>query len=289
MKKTKLSSSEIHDLINRYNSDLKKIEFQASELNLTISQLESLLKNLTGLEKTASQKTKKRKSTPVTVVSKSKKKRGRPAKKVSVKKSAVTKNPAITSKKVKQKKSAVKSTRKATANATLKTTPKKVAKATLKITPKKVAKATPKKVAKVSAKKVAKATPKKAAEATPKNAVKDAPKEIKTIAKQKKVKKTESKKGYKLTFWDEYVIESIKQSGKVRITQEIVDFVTIKMKESGKGASDSEIQNKVIRSLQKLANRRSDLKKVPYEGKGLAYALPEWMGDNGKLNKEFKR
>jgi hypothetical protein len=235
MKKTKLSSSEIHDLINRYKSDLKKLEFQASEVNLTISQLESLLKNVAGIEKAAILKTKKRKPTPVTLVtSKTKKKRGRPAKKSLKGKKTALPGKTVTSQK--------------------KSLPKKTATITKTTKQKKIV-AKPKKI----------------------------------VAKPKKLKKAEDKKGYKLTFWDEYVIESIKQAGKVRITQEIVNFVSAKMKETGKNASDVEIQNKVTRSLQKLANRRGDLKKVPFEGKGLAYALPAWFGDNGKLNKENKR
>ncbi len=239
MKKSKLSSSEIHDLINRYKSELKKIEFQASEVNLTISQLESSLKNVAGIEKAARLKTKKRKSTPIIVVpSKTKKRRGRPTKK------------------------------------SAKTKPVKASK---------IAKSTKSKTAKVI-------LPKKASLANKKTKSKKiVAKPNKIVDTLKKAKKPATKKGYKLTFWDEYVIESIKQAGKVRITQEIVNFVTAKMKETGKIASDKEIQNKVIRSLQKLANRRNDLKKVAYEGKGLAYALPAWYGDNGKLNKEFKR
>jgi hypothetical protein len=238
MKKTKLSSSEIHDLITRYKSELKKLEFQSSEINLTISQLESRLKNIKGSEKVARTKTKKRKTASVKVLlTTAKKKRGRPAKKAtSVKKAIKAKHPIK-------------------AKALTKTAQLKKAVTTKKIAKQKKIKTKPQKVS----------------------------------PKAKKVLKSDTKKGYKLTFWDEYVIESIKQAGKVRITHEILQFVTEKMKATGKSASDTEIQNKVIRSLQKLANRRNDLKKVPYEGKGLAYALPAWFGENGKLNKEFKR
>jgi hypothetical protein len=38
--------------------------------------------------------------------------------------------------------------------------------------------------------------------------------------------------------------------------------------------------------LQKLANRREDIKKVPYEGRGMAYALPEWLNGQGVIKKK---
>ena len=61
------------------------------------------------------------------------------------------------------------------------------------------------------------------------------------------------------------------------------------MKDSGKSVNDAEVKNKVTRSLQKLANRRNDLKKVAFPGKGHAYALPEWLSEKGKLGTAFKR
>jgi len=221
MKRTKLSSNEIKDLIHKYKSELKKLEFQASDIDRTISQLEGLLKKAAGAKK-SSLKNKKTKSTSSNkVASKKKGKKGRPRKKAV----AATKTANI--KKAAAKKKVVKS----------------------KLLP-------------VGAKKKSQPKP---------------------------YKKAVQKTGYRLTFWDEYVIESIKQAGKVRITQEIVDYVSSKLQADGKSFDIREIQNKVIRSLQKLVNRRNELKKVPFEGKGLAYALPTWFAENGKLNKEYKR
>jgi hypothetical protein len=215
MKKTQLSSSEIQDLIGKYKSERKKLEFQISEVDYTISQLESTIKSVAGLEKAAILKTKKRKSTKVVIAKAATgKKRGRPAKKTEVAKKA-----PLTKKALKTKKSA------------------------------------------------------KAA----KKAV------------EKKATKSKIKKGYKLSNWDLLVVNSLKDSGKVRITQEIIDYVGAKMKESGKNVSEVEVKNKVIRSLQKLANRRGELKKASFAGKGFAYALPEWMNDKGKLNQDHKR
>jgi hypothetical protein len=225
MKKSNLSSLEIQDLINRYRSEIKKLNFQMAEVNATISQLEKTLKNVAEIEKSTLIKKKKPKPALVTLSqNKTKKKRGRPAKKAATKKKKVTEKKQVIEKKTSKAKKAGR--------------PKKT---------------------------------------------------NKPVKTTKKLRKTSGKKGYKLSLWDTLVVDSIKDSGKARITQEIIDFVSAKLKESGKPASDTEVKNKVIRSLQKLANRRNELKKVPYPGKGFAYAIPEWTDEKGKIKKEFNR
>jgi hypothetical protein len=200
MSKTQLSSSEIQDLINRYHSELKKLEFQVDEVITTIAQLERLLENVNGREKSAIAKVKIKKSKSLTTAPSSssalvkKGKRGRP-KKIKVKE-------------------------------------------------------------------------------------KDSP--------QKAIKKVK-KSGYKLSIWDQYVIDSLKQAGNVRITQEIIDFVKNKASLDKLKTTDEEIKNKVTRSLQKLANRRNDITKVPYKGKGFAYAIPAWFNSKGKLDNKYKK
>ncbi len=212
MSKTQLSSSEIQDLINKYHSELKKLEFQTDDVITTIAQLERLLENVSGREKIAISKVKVKKSKSLAAISGSatsstkKGKRGRPKK-------------AKPAKKPKTKKIKAKS----------------------------------------------------ATKSVSKSAVKD------------------KKKGYKLSVWDKYVIDSITQSGNARITQEIIDFVKAKTTTDKLKTSDEEIKNKVTRSLQKLANRRNDLIKVSYQGKGFAYALPEWTNSKGKIDNKFKR
>jgi hypothetical protein len=211
MIKTHLTSGEIHDLINKYNSELKKLEFQIEDVKMTISGLESLMKDVNIKEKVSFAKVKsKRKNINVKPVAKQ-------------------------SSKIIQKKP------------------------NLNITPvSKQKKESPKKV---SAKK---------------------------ISVNKSVPVAENK-GYKLSDWDIFVIQSIDQSGKVLITSEIIDIVKKKMISAGKKTNDKEIKNKVTRSLQKLVNRRGDLSKVQFKGKGFAYALPKWLDENGKINPDFKR
>ncbi len=201
MRKTRLSSSEIQDLISKYQSELKKLEFQTEDIVSTITELQNWLESVEQSEKTAlSKMSRKRKiAVPKVTAPTEVKKRGRPPKK------------------------AKKSTEKAVSTT------------------------------------------------------------------QKQIKKETAKKGYKLSNWDEWLISGITQKGKPMITQEILDWVKIKSQEAGIQTSENEIRNKVIRSLQKLANRRGDLVKVPYKGKGYAYATPEMPGAKRKVGRKPKK
>ena len=209
MSRTQLSSSEIQDLINKYSSEEKKLEYQIAEVRATIDELSGLLQNVVGREQSA-----------LTVVKR------KPKKAVAANNLTVPVKGALKGKRGR-----------------------------------------PRKSASVVAVKAAKSG---------------------RVSKSKKAA-VPAKTGYKLSQWDQLVISSISDKGKVVITQEIIDYVKGKMNVNGKSVSDAEVKNKVTRSLQKLANRRGDLKKVAYKGKGYAYALPAWLDVKGKLDKKFKR
>jgi uncharacterized phage infection (PIP) family protein YhgE len=188
---TQLSSIEIQDLINRYKSELKKLEFQINEVNLTINELSVLLNTVHEKERSAlGERVKRRAVRKNQPAVKEAKKRGRPAGKT-VKKS----EPVIVTKPA----------------------------------------------------------------------------------------------GYKLSLWDETVIEVIRQRGSSAITSEIIDMVIARSSDKGLSNDTNEVRKKVVRSLQKLVNKRGDLKKVNFKGKGFSYALPEWLNEKGKLQTEFKR
>ena len=107
--------------------------------------------------------------------------------------------------------------------------------------------------------------------------------------KAKPVRKSAPKAaGYKLSSWDELVIESIKKSKKALRTKEITELVLKGATKSGLSDNADLASNKVIRSLQKLANRRNDLTKVNFPGKGFIYAMPAWVDADGKLKDSFK-
>lgn len=230
MIKTNLSSGEIQDLINKYNSELKKLEFQIAEVKMTLSGLENLMKDVNSREKASFAKVKIKKEPSVEKVKKGRKSSEKKLREAEVKKSNKT------------------AAKKATGANTVKAAIKKKA----------VAKPVKKKTT------IGKATVKGKAASI-------------------------DKKGYKLSDWDNYVIQSIEQSGKVLITSEIIDLVKSKMTDSGKKTTDAEVKNKVTRSLQKLVNRRGDLSKVTFKGKGFAYSLPNWVVSKGKVAAEFNR
>ncbi len=202
MRKTRLSSSEIQDLINKYQSELKKLEFQTEGIVSTITELQDWLDSVEQSEKSAlSKMSKKKRIAPLrsTLPAGVKRKRGRP----------------------------------------------------------------PRKDKKTSEKAI--------------------------ISEKKQTKKEELKKGYKLSNWDKWVISGITQNGKPQITQEIIDSVKVMTQDAGVKSTEEEIKNKVIRSLQKLANRRGDLIKVPYKGKGYAYAVPGMPGSKRKVGRKLKK
>ncbi|MCG8699629.1 MAG: hypothetical protein MI922_16360 [Bacteroidales bacterium] len=102
------------------------------------------------------------------------------------------------------------------------------------------------------------------------------------------VENSESRVGYKLSDWDKLVIASIKTSNQPLLTYEIIDYVRANTASYGLSDDIKLVKNKVTRSLQKLVNRRGDLAKAEYEGKGFIYALPDWINNRGKLVKEFR-
>lgn len=95
--------------------------------------------------------------------------------------------------------------------------------------------------------------------------------------------------GYRLSPTDELVFKALEDNGKVLITTEIQDYVENAYRDQGDEKSGEEVRLLISRSLQKLANRRNDLIKVPYEGRGYAYARPEWVNKDGELKRKFTR
>ncbi len=89
----------------------------------------------------------------------------------------------------------------------------------------------------------------------------------------------------KLSKWDEFVITAIQKAKRPLISAEILKASEKENAKTDK-MSDIQLKRKLNQVLHKLANKRGDLEKIPYEGKGFSYALPEWV-ENGKLKPEF--
>lgn len=112
-----------------------------------------------------------------------------------------------------------------------------------------------------------------------------AKKTVKTPKASKKKEKTRAS-GYRLSEYDQEVFNALQSTGRAMINAQIVSFIEEEKQQKGENPGAEEIQKMVVRSLQKLANRRDDIKKVPYNGRGMAYALPEWLNGQGVIKKK---
>lgn len=99
-------------------------------------------------------------------------------------------------------------------------------------------------------------------------------------------KETSPRKPYPLSDWDKIILDIISESGKAQLSKDIYEKAFVKSKEVGIFIDDIKSKAKINQCLVKLTNRRNDLKKVKYGGRGFAYCLPEWINENGILNKE---
>jgi hypothetical protein len=95
------------------------------------------------------------------------------------------------------------------------------------------------------------------------------------------------RKPYPLSDWDKIILDIISESGKAQLSKDIYEKAFAKSKEVGIFIDEIKSKAKINQCLVKLTNRRSDLKKVKYGGRGFAYCLPEWINENGILDKEY--
>ena len=95
------------------------------------------------------------------------------------------------------------------------------------------------------------------------------------------------RKPYPLSDWDKIILDIISESGKAQLSKDIYEKAFVKSKEVGIFIDEIKSKAKINQCLVKLTNRRNDLKKVKYGGRGFAYCLPEWINENGILDKEY--
>lgn len=101
-------------------------------------------------------------------------------------------------------------------------------------------------------------------------------------------KESNPRKPYPLSSWDKIILDIISENEKAMLSKDIYDNVFKRAKDVGIFIDDIKSKAKINQCLVKLANRRSDLIKVKYGGRGYAYCLPEWVNENGTLKKEYK-
>lgn len=111
----------------------------------------------------------------------------------------------------------------------------------------------------------------------------------KKASKERTLKDEESTpKGYRLSDWDLFIINTIKKSGRVMVNFELMEKALARVKREKMDLDEMALRGKLNRSIHKLTNRRGDLVKVEdYPGKGFAYGLPEWRDENGNVRAEY--
>jgi outer membrane biosynthesis protein TonB len=261
MTELNLNPLEIRDLISRYTSELKKLKFQIDKTKNTIAELEEVLKSkgVGGLiqkpdveiegESVSEAVEAAAQPAPET---KKKKKRGRPKKK----KEATVEN------KPKRGRGRPKKTETAEAEAKPKRGPGR-----------------PKK----SETTKAEAKPKRGPGRPPKPKAKEA---LPTVVVDNKPK---AKRRVRFNEMDVFLIETLTDKGKILIAADLLNEGLKMAASKGEQVTEDEMKTRINRSLQKLSNRRDEIKKVKFQGRGFAYALPSWIDKKGTLKPEFMR
>ena len=93
-------------------------------------------------------------------------------------------------------------------------------------------------------------------------------------------------KGYRLSHWDNFVMDCLEQKQTALISADILDMAG---KSESIQADANEIKIMLNRSLHKLANKKGLLVKVEYDGRGFAYAPAGWLNSRGELPKKYAR
>lgn len=107
-------------------------------------------------------------------------------------------------------------------------------------------------------------------------------------AKDKSEKvEVKKRKPYPLSIYDTMILNTLEEAGKAQLSKAIIEAVRVKAIDAGIFETEEKLRSKINQCLVKLTNKRHDLKKVNYKGKGYGYALPVWYDDRGRLRKEF--
>ena len=82
-----------------------------------------------------------------------------------------------------------------------------------------------------------------------------------------------ARKPYPLSKWDNVVLDVIKANGKPTTSKEIYDKAMALAAERGIAMDELKMKSKINQCLVKLTNRRHDLVKLKYSGRGFAYNI----------------
>ena len=97
------------------------------------------------------------------------------------------------------------------------------------------------------------------------------------------------KTGYRLSDWDKFIIENLQHAQHVLINSQLMDLAKDRVDSENLGLSDVQLRGKLNRSIHKLSNKRGELVKVDYPGKGFAYGLSEWADSKGEVKQKYRK
>lgn len=100
-------------------------------------------------------------------------------------------------------------------------------------------------------------------------------------------KETKPRKPYPLSKWDEIILDVIRENNRATLSKDIYDKAFEKAKVANIFMTDDKSKSKINQCLVKLTNRRNDLVKMRYGGRGFAYCYPEWIDEKGRLRREY--
>lgn len=107
--------------------------------------------------------------------------------------------------------------------------------------------------------------------------------------KPKRGRKPRKTKGYRLSDWDKFLIETIEANKLPMTSGELLEAATRHVTMEKLDLNEEQIKGKVARSLQKLANKRGLLGKTSSRGRGYVYGLNDWFfARSGRLKKAYK-
>lgn len=99
----------------------------------------------------------------------------------------------------------------------------------------------------------------------------------------------ENGNGYRLSEWDHFIIDSLTSARMTLVNHDFFKLAANRVKAQGLEMTKSQLHGKINRSIHKLTHKREMIKKITFSGKGYAYALNEWLDNNGKLLLRYKR
>jgi hypothetical protein len=92
----------------------------------------------------------------------------------------------------------------------------------------------------------------------------------------------------KLSPWDQFILTTLQEGDQVLIMSEFLEIVKENLAEA-KGWTEAKIKSKLNAVFHKLANKKGSIVKVSFQGRGFAYALPNWLNPAGELKKKYRR